>query len=106
MIAKIIVWDESRPRAIQKLNQTLSESFVFGVHVNFEYLKAIINHPEFLSGKMTTQFISKYFAEGLAPQELSTDEKAFADHCLKALTKSQTKTENTTNPWNSYWRLV
>ena len=106
MIAKVIVWDESRPRAIQKLLRTLEESFVFGVHVNFEYLKAILTHPEFLSGQMTTQFISKYFPDGLAPRELSPDERAFADLSLKALGSQHRGPQNTTNPWNINWRSV
>ncbi len=106
MIAKVIVWDETRARAIDKLVQTLSESFVFGVHVNFEYLKAILKHPEFVNGTMTTQFISKYFPDGLAECALSEDEKRFADHCLKSLSRPKQKLNSTTNPWNSMWRSV
>jgi acetyl/propionyl-CoA carboxylase alpha subunit len=104
MIAKIIVWDESRPRAIQKMLQTLDESFVFGVHVNFEYLKAILRHPEFIAGTMTTQFISKYFPEGLMARELSKTEESFAAKAFHHLSKPKTQIE--TSPWQTDWRLV
>ncbi len=104
MIAKIIVWDESRPRAIQKMLQTLDESFVFGVHVNFEYLKAILHHPEFIDGTMTTQFISKYFPEGLTAKEMSKTEESFASKAFLQLSKTKTVTE--TSPWQNDWRLV
>ncbi len=104
MIAKMIVWDETRERATQKLLATLDESFVFGIHVNFEYLKAILTHPDFVSGKMTTQFIPKYFPNGLTAAELSPDERAFAEHALKNMTGRVSGSSS--NPWNFSWRVV
>jgi len=65
MIAKVIVWDESRFRAISKMRQTLMETVFFGVHTNIPYLQAILAHPEFVEGKMTTRFIDNYFANGI-----------------------------------------
>jgi acetyl/propionyl-CoA carboxylase alpha subunit len=78
MVAKIIVWDESRPRAIRKMLQVLDETYVFGVHLNIPYLKAILSHPEFVDGTMTTQFISQHFTDGLQAQPLSEMQLAFA----------------------------
>lgn len=104
MIAKIIVWDETRERAIQKLLATLNESFVFGIFVNFDYLKEILTHPEFVNAKMTTQFIAKHFPNALTSRELSNDEQAFADQCLKKM--SNRPVGSSTNPWNSNWRSV
>lgn len=65
MIAKVIVWDETRARAIQKMIHTLNESIVFGVHTNIPYLIEILNHAEFQNGTMTTRFIENYFADGI-----------------------------------------
>lgn len=76
MIAKVIVWDETRPRAIEKMKQVLKDSVVFGVQTNIPYLIAILSHPEFVSGKMTTKFIETYFSEPLKPIELNEEEKA------------------------------
>ncbi len=70
MIAKVIVWDETREKAIQKMCSTLDECMVFGVHLNIPYLKEILQHPEFVSGEFTTQFIGKNFPEGLGEQKL------------------------------------
>ena len=77
MIAKVIVWDETRLRAIKKLKQTLSESLVLGVHTNIPFVKEMISHPEFIDGSMTTQFIGKHFPDGLAPRERSAIELEF-----------------------------
>ena len=68
MIAKVIVWDESRPRAIRKMTETLKDCVFFGVHTNIPYLLAILSHEEFVTGKMTTRFIETYFPTGLSVQ--------------------------------------
>lgn len=65
MIAKIIVWDESRPRAIRKMKQVLQETVIFGVKTNIPFLIQILDHPEFASGEMTTKFIEKHFSKAL-----------------------------------------
>jgi acetyl-CoA carboxylase biotin carboxylase subunit len=70
MIAKVVVWDESRSRAIRKMIQTLRETVVFGIHTNIPYLIEILRHPEFVEGTMTTRFIDQYFPSGLAPRIL------------------------------------
>lgn len=72
MIAKIIVKDETRARAIDKMLRVLDEVVVFGVKTNIGYLKAILQHPEFRSGTMTTQFIDRYFSHSLSPAPLSS----------------------------------
>lgn len=77
MIAKVIVWDETRLRAIKKMKTTLSQSLILGVHTNIPLLNAMLSHPEFIEGSMTTQFVGRHFAEGLAPRERSELEQAF-----------------------------
>lgn len=78
MIAKIITWDMTRELCLQKMMKTLSDSIIFGVKTNIPYLKAIISHPEFQSGKMTTQFINQYFPQGLTPRKISAELEEFA----------------------------
>lgn len=83
MIAKVIVWDETRPRAIQKMIQVLKGSTIFGVHTNIPYLIEILSHPEFVNGRMTTRFIDKYFSEALKLPEFSELEKLAGETALK-----------------------
>lgn len=108
MIAKVIVWDETRPRAIEKMIHVLKTSIVFGVQTNIPYLIEILNHEEFRNGQMTTKFIDKYFAEGLKntmkQEELRTLAKqVYAKsrvgfHLKEALTSQ--------SPWQSAWRGI
>lgn len=72
MMAKIIVWDESRPRAIKKMLKTLDETVLFGVKSNIPLLKQILTHPEFVDGSFTTQFFNQHFSGG-AKQETSQE---------------------------------
>lgn len=85
MIAKAIVWDETRPRAIQKMIKTLEDSIIFGVKTNIPYLIEILSHPEFVSGKMTTRFIEKNFPDALTSSEITPVQKAFFDFAARAV---------------------
>ena len=116
MIAKVIVWDEDRPRAIRKMLRVLDETVIFGVRANLPYLKAILSHPEFVSGTMTTQFIQKNFPEGLEPRQLSSVQREFAEKLLASgTTHSSTPggsgaigatASASVSPWNNPWRFV
>lgn len=105
MIAKVIVWDESRPRAIQKMIRVLKESKVFGVYTNIPYLIEILNHPEFVNGTMTTRFIETYFKDPIARPELSEAEKKIVEKALQQL-RGGLATGSVTSPWQSFWRGI
>ncbi len=103
MIAKAIVWDESRPRAIQKMLQALSETIIFGVKTNIPYLKEILTHREFVSGIMTTQFISKHFPEGLKSEDLDPDVQKVFEIAKSQVAVSGASEHSLANPWNDQW---
>lgn len=108
MIAKIIVWDETRERAIGKMLQTLSESFVFGVKLNFPFLKAILRHPEFIDGRFTTQFIGQHFPNGLAPKEPTAKQLAAGEQAKLKLNTAQdvSRQPPTSHPWLKSWSNI
>jgi acetyl-CoA carboxylase biotin carboxylase subunit len=109
MIAKMIVWDEDRPRAIRKMLRTLDDSVIFGVKANLPYLKAILQHKDFLEGTMTTQFIQQYFPEGLDLKEPTEIQTKFAQAALKQ-TSASSGAAASLNPladvWSKGWRFV
>lgn len=108
MIAKVIVWDENRGRAIEKMIRTLKDSIVFGVHTNIPYLVEILDHEEFRSGKMTTKFIENYFAEGLKPKVPDEQIRAWAQAIKKGLNSSDEtgQKDEVISPWTSHWRGI
>jgi acetyl/propionyl-CoA carboxylase alpha subunit len=108
MIAKVIVWDENRPRAIQKMKRVLQDSIIFGVSTNIPYLLEILSHPEFVQGTMTTRFIEKNFSEPLKLPDLSEAEKEYAEKSLREIAPKtvQSGVSNFQSPWQTYWRGV
>ena len=113
MIAKVIVWDESRPRAIQKMIRVLKDSVVFGVHTNIPYLIEILSHKEFVMGTMTTRFIETYFGEPIKEVEISELDKKVAEGALLQLRGAATAADgggasatSVSSPWSSYWRGI
>jgi 3-methylcrotonyl-CoA carboxylase alpha subunit len=108
MIAKVIVWDESRPRAIQKIIRVLKDSVVFGVYTNIPYLIEILSHKEFVNGTMTTRFIETYFADPLKEPELTVDEKKIiaAEMQKWSAGSGSNGPEQIASPWTSFWRGV
>jgi acetyl/propionyl-CoA carboxylase alpha subunit len=105
MIAKVIVWDESRPRAIEKMKQVLSETIIFGVYTNIPFLQKILSHPEFVSGKMTTKFIEKYFSEPIAKPEASAELKDLFKEIEKSLLNTK-DSSGANSPFVGHWRGV
>ncbi len=111
MIAKVIVWDETRSRAIQKMKRVLADSVVFGVRTNIPYLLEILQHPEFVIGTMTTRFIETHFQHALSAPEVGLKEKSLADLAWKALGSSSSSNGSSqgsfnaqASPWQRPWR--
>lgn len=60
MLAKLIVWGKSREEALQKMSWSLSRFAILGVPNNVAYLKAILDHPEFIAGRTHTHFLEMH----------------------------------------------
>ncbi len=59
MIAKIIVWGENRELCIQRMRRALLETNMTGIKTNVVLLRTILQHPTFIDGHYTTQFVEK-----------------------------------------------
>lgn len=104
MIAKVIVWDESRSRAVDKMIYTLKNSIVMGVHTNIPLLIEILRHRDFVDGTMTTQFFGKYFSKPLEAPSLTENEKLVLEEAQRALSQTVSSQAGTLNhlgpsPW-------
>lgn len=74
MIAKLIVWDENRLRAVDKAHRALSEYEIKGVPTTIEFHKWVMKNEEFREGNYSTNFIAKNFkAEFINEQNESAD---------------------------------
>lgn len=57
MIAKLIVWDESRDAAINRMTRALEEFEIEGVKTTIPFQAEVINNPYFKKGEVYTNFI-------------------------------------------------
>ncbi|RRJ83755.1 acetyl/propionyl/methylcrotonyl-CoA carboxylase subunit alpha [Aestuariirhabdus litorea] len=63
MIAKLVVWDEDRERALTRLTRALAEYRISGMTTNLEFLYNLANCPAFRAAELDTGFIDKHHAE-------------------------------------------
>lgn len=105
MIAKIIVYDESREGAIRRLDAALRDSIILGTVTNRDFLRALITHPTFAAGDVDTTFIERNLDELIPTVEI--DEKtlhlALIAAALSELTQTSTQPADASprhaDPW-------
>jgi 3-methylcrotonyl-CoA carboxylase alpha subunit len=59
MIAKLIVWDETRDLALRRMNHALAEYQIVGVTTNIEFLQRLVASPSFASARLDTSLIER-----------------------------------------------
>jgi len=79
MVAKLIVWGETREVASARLQRALGEIRISGVPTTAKFHEAILTHPDFKRGTFTTRFIedqAEWFKKTYSSQVSGLDEKA------------------------------
>ena len=71
MIAKLCTWAPTRAEAIERMRVALDSFEVEGIGHNLPFLSAVMDHPKFVSGDITTAFIAEEYPEGFAGVELA-----------------------------------
>jgi propionyl-CoA carboxylase alpha chain len=64
MIAKLITWGETRDAAADKQVAALDAFEIEGLGHNIDFVSAIMQHPRFRSGELTTGFIAEEYPDG------------------------------------------
>ena len=70
MIAKLCTWAPDRGAAIEAMRTALDAFEVEGIGHNLPFLSAVMDHPRFVSGDITTAFIDEEYPEGFQGVEL------------------------------------
>ena len=108
MIAKLIVWDTDRDRALQRLTQALSDYRIGGVTTNIRFLYNLASTLAFRSGDVDTGFIEQHQDEIF--RERSEDINYAAPLAAQAilaarLQKAKEQAAQSNEP-NSPWHLA
>ena len=70
MIAKLCSYGQTRLDAIERMRRALDEFYVRGVSHNVPFLAALMAHPRFREGRLTTNFIAEEFKGGFTAAHL------------------------------------
>ena len=74
MIAKLVTYGTGRDEAIQAMCHALDGYYIRGVQHNISFLAALMNHPRFKEGRLTTNFIAEEYPEGFNADDIPHDD--------------------------------
>lgn len=103
MLAKLIVWDESREKALARMSNALNEYYIDGVKSNVPFLQNVINHHAFKTAEFDTGFIEKYQATLLTSPQVDVAKVlplAALNFALKRQQYQNVVTEDKHSPWS------
>jgi 3-methylcrotonyl-CoA carboxylase alpha subunit len=113
LIAKLIVWGDSREQAITRLRHALADYQIAGVTTNIAFLQSVASHPDYQAGKFDTGFLERRKADLIAAPQ-SAPREVLAAALLAVLAEQRRKVAERAamsgdpwSPWNelSAWRL-
>ncbi|WP_267421134.1 acetyl/propionyl/methylcrotonyl-CoA carboxylase subunit alpha [Methylobacterium sp. GC_Met_2] len=73
MIAKLVTWAPSRAEAIAAQGEALDAFAIDGIRHNIPFLSALMAHPRWQEGRLSTGFIAEEFPEGFTAPEPAGD---------------------------------
>lgn len=111
MIAKLIVWGESRKLALERLRQALDQCYLEGPTTNIAFLQSLAAHPALERNTIDTGFLDRQLDliyPGSGPETLSSDELTkMALAWWVEYQQNQLNNQCSNNPWaeSDGWRL-
>jgi len=70
MIAKLITHGPDRETAADRMQEALDGFYIRGLSHNISFLSALIAHPRFREGRLTTNFIAEEYPDGFTGEAL------------------------------------
>src|SRR3954469_5943343 len=64
LLAKVVVWDENRPRALARARRAPAEVHVVGVQTTAPFLREVLDVPEVVEGRYHSTFLETWMADG------------------------------------------
>lgn len=73
MVSKVCTHSPTREKTIEAMQHALSSYVIEGISHNISFLEALLGHPRFKEGDMSTNFIAEEYPDGFAGAELTND---------------------------------
>jgi propionyl-CoA carboxylase alpha chain len=74
MIAKLVTGGATRAEAILRMRQALDAFYISGPSHNLAFLAAVMAHPRFAEGRLSTAFIAEEYADGFDSRAVPHEE--------------------------------
>jgi acetyl-CoA carboxylase, biotin carboxylase subunit len=109
MIAKLIVWGETRAQAILRMRRALEEYRIVGVRTNIPFHQTLMDSHRFMGGQYDTRFVEERFSMETASETRENDTEIAA---ILATLVAHQETERSANIVNrnerdaSNWKWV
>jgi 3-methylcrotonyl-CoA carboxylase alpha subunit len=112
MIAKLIVWDEDRDKALHRLRRALAEYHIDGMTTNIDFLYNLVGCKPFQQAELDTGFIEKHHDQIFCDNELEIS-RSLALTALYLVLAQKSRTQASalpSDPWSPWnysggWRL-
>jgi acetyl-CoA carboxylase biotin carboxylase subunit len=75
LLSKLVVWGSDRAEAIARMQRALGEYEVLGIRTNIPFFRRVLEHPDFLAGRLDTGFIDRVLASGVMSEEPRSEEE-------------------------------
>ncbi|WP_210528980.1 acetyl-CoA carboxylase biotin carboxylase subunit [Rubellimicrobium arenae] len=75
MIAKLVTWAETRAEAVEAMAAALDDFEIEGIGHNLPFLAALMGHPRFQAGRLSTAFIAEEWPQGFHGVTLGAPEQ-------------------------------
>jgi acetyl-CoA carboxylase biotin carboxylase subunit len=75
LLSKLAVWATNRTEAIARLRRALGEYEIQGIRTNIPFFRRVLEHPDFVEGRLDTGFIDRVLAGGLMQEEPPAEEE-------------------------------
>jgi 3-methylcrotonyl-CoA carboxylase alpha subunit len=108
MIAKLIVWEETRELAVQRMASALRSCQIVGVANNIGFVERLVTSPSFTAPRLDTSLIERE-QEWIASADSEPDYEAFAIAALALLLRERgdARAGGSGSPWavTDGWRV-
>ena len=89
LLSKLVVWGSDRAEAIARMRRALGEYEVSGIRTNIPFFLRLLEHPDFVAGRLDTGLVDRVLAGGWMPDDGQEREAELAAMLAAALDLSR-----------------
>ncbi|MBZ5498106.1 MAG: acetyl-CoA carboxylase biotin carboxylase subunit [Acidobacteriia bacterium] len=80
LLAKLVAFGADRTQAIARMRRAIGEYRILGIHTNLAFFGAVLSDPDFIGGRLSTNFIEEFMQRRpkAAPARASSDAASVA----------------------------